>query len=323
MNKRENFLQIAKSAKYFLQLIILLFTITSARAQLPALRISYDKQAILIGEHFHCKIDASFPIHSFKVQFPALPDSFNHFEVVKKGEVQTAEKNGILNCSQEFTFTSFDSGLNNFPSLPVIFKPANQNSAIRLLTDSFLINVSYSPLDSVKTFHDIKSIIEVKDEWPLWMWIALGLSIILLIILLYSLYKNRKRKKPAVVFASKLSPLEEARQSLKELEKQQVLSKGEVKLFHTRLAEIFKRYISRKTNTSLLHFTTDEVLIHMETLNLNKDIISAAASTLRMGDAVKFAKFLPFREMSNQAYADTAALIEKIEQVTINRKSDI
>jgi uncharacterized BrkB/YihY/UPF0761 family membrane protein len=91
----------------------------------------------------------------------------------------------------------------------VIFKPANQNSAIRLLTDSFLINVSYSPLDSVKTFHDIKSIIEVKDEWPLWMWIALGLSIILLIILLYSLYKNRKRKKPAVVFASKLSPVEE------------------------------------------------------------------------------------------------------------------
>jgi hypothetical protein len=107
------------------------------------------------------------------------------------------------------------------------------------------------------------------------------------------------------------------------LEKQQVLSKGEVKLFHTRLAEIFKRYISRKTNTSLLHFTTDEVLIHMETLNLNKDIISGAASNLRMGDAVKFAKFLPFREMSNQAYADTGAVIEKIEQVTINRKSDI
>ena len=323
MNKTEKFLHTGKQGKYFLLLILWLCAITAAQAQLPSLRISYDKKAILIGEHFHCKIDASFPLHSFKVQFPALPDSFNHFEVVKKGEVKTAEKNGILNCSQEFTFTSFDSGLNMFPSLPVVFQPANKNTSLKLLTDSFLINVSYSPLDSVKTFHDIKSIIEVKDEWPLWMWIALGLSIILLIVLLYSLYKNRKRKKPEVIFASKLSPLEEAKQSLKELEKQQLLLKGEVKLFHTRLAEIFKRYVARKTNTSLLQFTTDEILIHLESLNINKDIISATASNQRMADAVKFAKYIPSNDVSNQAYADTGAVIEKIDQLTLNRSSDI
>jgi len=308
--------ELKKLGKYFLLTIVILCASLSMEAQLPTLRISVDKNAILIGGQFNYKIEASFPIHSYKVQFPSLPDSFNHFEVVKKGNVQTVESNGILNCSQVITFTSFDSGLNTFPPLPMIFHPSQKDKTIRLFTDSLLINVTFSPLDSVKTFHDIKSIIEVKDEWPLWMWIALGLSIILLIVLLYSLIRNSRRKKPKTIFASKLSPIGEARQSLKELESQQLLSKGEVKQFHTRLAEIFKRYISRKTNSNLLNLTTGEVLINLSALITYKEIISITANNLRMADAVKFAKFIPGNHESNEAFFNTGITIEKIDQLT-------
>ena len=320
MNRAEKIKSIGKSGKYFLLIVVVLCASLFTNAQLPSLRISVDKNAILIGEPFTYRIDASFPVHSYKVQFPALPDSFNHFELLKKGTVVTAESNGMLNCSQVFTFTSFDSGINTFPGLPLIFHPSQKDTTIRLFTDSLLINVGYSPLDSVKTFHDIKAIIEVKDEWPWWMWAALILSIILLIVLLYSLFRNARRKKPEAVFAARLSPLEEARKSLKELEKQQLLSQREVKQFHTRLGEIFKRYISRKTNTNLLHLTTDEVLIHLNTMNLNKDIIAGAANNLRMGDAVKFAKFIPGDDASNQAFFSTKDLVEQIDQLTIKQQ---
>jgi hypothetical protein len=323
MNRTEKIESIGKSGKYFLLIVVVLCASLFSKAQLPSLRISVDKNAILIGEQFTYRIDASFPIHSYKVQFPALPDSFNHFELVKKGTVVTAESNGMLNCSQVFTFTSFDSGINTFPRLPLVFHPSQKDTTIRLFTDSMLIKVGYSPLDSVKTFHDIKAIIEVKDEWPWWMWAALVLSIILLIVLLYSLFRNSRRKKPEAVFTAKLSPLEEARKSLKELEKQQLLSQREVKQFHTRLAEIFKRYISRKTNTNLLHLTTDELLLHLTTMNVNKELISGAANNLRMGDAVKFAKFIPGDDTSNQAFLTTKSVIEQIDQLTINSKSDI
>jgi len=309
----ENIDGICKSGTRVLLIIISCCFFLQLEAQQPVLKISYDKTEILIGEPLKCKIDASFPIHSYKVQFPALPNIFNHFEVVSKGNVTTAEANGVLNCSQVFTFTSFDSGSNVFPSLPVLFTPAGKTTPLKLFTDSFLIEVNYSPLDSVKTFHDIKSIIEVKDEWPLWMWIALIVSILLLIFLIYSLIKNRK-KKPKPVFASKLSPLEEANQSLKQLEKQQLLNKGEVKLFHTTLSEIFKRYISRKTNTNLLYLTTEEVLLHLSTLKVSKEMISAAANNLRMSDAVKFAKFLPSHTESQAALSGTGDVIQKIDQ---------
>lgn len=322
MNRKEKIEGIGKSGKYFLLIVVVLCASLLTNAQVPSLRISVDKNAILIGEQFTYRIDASFPIHSYKVQFPALPDSFNHFELVKKGTVVTAESNGMINCSQVFTFTSFDSGINTFPRLPLVFHPSQKDTAIRLFTDSFLIRVGYSPLDSVKTFHDIKAIIEVKDEWPWWMWAALVLSAILLIVLLYSLFR-RRRKKPEAIFTAKLSPLEEARKSLKDLEKQQLLSQREVKQFHTRLAEIFKRYISRKTNTNLLHLTSDELLLHLTTMNISKELISGAANILRMGDAVKFAKFIPGDDASHQAFLTTKSLIEQIDQLTINSKSDI
>ncbi|MEP6614984.1 MAG: hypothetical protein ABJA57_00325 [Ginsengibacter sp.] len=325
MNKPDKIVNVAKSGKYFLLVIALLYTSLSTEAQKPEVRISVDKNRILIGEPFTYRIDASFPLHAFKVQFPALPDSFNHFEMVKKGTVVTTEANGMLNCSQVFSFTSFDSGTNTFPPLPMLFHSpgSDKDSPIKIFTDSMLISVNYSPLDSVKTFHDIKSIIEVKDEWPWWMWAALGLSIILLLVLLYSLFKNRRRKKPKTIFTSRLSPIEEARQSLKELEKQQLLFKGEVKQFHTRLSEIFKRYLSRKTNTNLLHLTSDEVLMHLDSLKITKDIISVAANNLRMGDAVKFAKFIPPGEESNQALMNSNTVIEKIDLSPLNSTSDI
>jgi hypothetical protein len=178
-------------------------------------------------------------------------------------------------------------------------------------------------MDSIKPFHDIKTIVGVKDEWPLWMWIALILSFLLLVFLVYYLIKNNRKKKPETIFTSKLSPLEEALESLNELQKQQLLSKGEVKEFHSRLAEIFKRYISRKTNLNLLPLTSDEVLIKLNGMGVGKEVVGLEANNLRMADAVKFAKYIPANVASEEAFDNTKKVIQQTDQSMINNKSDI
>ena len=102
-----------------------------------------------------------------------------------------------------------------------------------------------------------------------------------------------------------------------------MLSKGEVKQFHTGLGEIFKRYISRKTNTYLLNQTTDEVLMSISALDISKEMLSVIAANLRLGDAVKFAKFIPGNHENNQAFFNTGTMIDKIDQLTIKSNSDI
>ncbi len=289
-------------------------------SQMPAVKTLINKQGILIGEPLQYKVEASFSPNAYKLKWLGFPDSIAHFEVVERQKIDSIQANGLLTLTQIISITSFDSGLQTIPSFVVNFTPLMNNKPVNLITDSIRIIVSYSPLDSIKPFHDIKTIIEVKDEWPLWMWVAAVLSLLLLIFLIYYLIKNVRKKKPVNVFDSKLSPLDEAIKSLNELQQQQLLIKGNVKQFHTRLGEIFKRYISRKTNANLLILTSDEILMKLEELKIKKDEIGSTANNLKMADAVKFAKYVPANSDSEATLENTKKVIQKIDQ---SIKSDI
>ena len=308
-------------AGYLLQSFLLLSFIINA--QTPSLSTSIDKKRILIGEHLHYKVEASFPANTYKLNWLSIPDSIDHFEMVERQKTDTSENGGVLNVKRTITITSFDSGIWAIPSFVINFDLLTGDTAFKLLTDSIHINVSYSPMDSTKTFHDIKTIIDVKDERPFWMWIAAGLSALLLIGLIYYLVKNLIKKRPKPVFTSKLSPLEEAMQSLNELQRQQLLAKSEVKQFHSRLSDIFKRYFSRKTRSDLFSLTTNEILIRLSEINISKENTELTANSLRISDAVKFAKYIPGNPESEAAFSDIKKVIQQTDQSIIHSKSDI
>ena len=284
--------------------------------QSPSLKTTVDRTQILIGEQLKYNVEATFPINTFRIGWFNVPDSFSHFEVVTRGKIDTIENNGVLTYRQTITLTSFDSGVYAIPALPINFEPVVSDSTISLFTDSIAVNISFSPLDSTKTFHDIKSIIEVKDEIPLWMWIGGGALLILLIVAIIYLIKYfKKRKKPEAIFKSKLTPFDEAMQSIEQLQKEQLLYKGEVKPFHTKLTDIFKRYLSRKMEKNVLNLTSSEILIVLNDTLLSKNDTSLLAGSLRMTDAVKFAKFYPHKEESETALLDTKKVIEQIDKL--------
>ena len=284
--------------------------------QAPSLKTAVDRKEILIGEQIKYNVQASFPANAYHVTWFNVPDSFDHFEVVIRGKVDTTESNGILTFRQTLTLTSFDSGINMIPALPVNFDPLTDDTTISLFTDSIPINVSFSPLDSTATFHDIKTIIEVKDQIPLWMWIGGAALLILLIVGTIYLVRYLKNKKKTVsLFQSKLSPFEEAMQSISMLQKEDLLYKGEVKLFHTRLSDIFKRYLSRKTEKNILNLTSSGILLLLNDTLLSKADTSVVAGVLRMADAVKFAKFYPHKEESEASLINTKKVIEQIEKL--------
>jgi hypothetical protein len=305
--------------------LCILIATSAAFAQTPQLNTGANKQEILIGEPLKYRVQATFPLNTYKIGWLNIPDSIAHFEVIERSKIDSIENNETLTVEQIITFTSFDSGIRTVPPFLIKFTALNGDSAFNMLTDSLRVKVSFSPMpmDTTKTFHDIKTIIEVEDEWPLWLWIAAGLSLLLLIFLIYYLFKNLRKKKPEKLFTSKLSPLEEAIQSLNDLQKQQLLSKQQVKQFHSRLGEIFKKYISRKTNSNLLNLTSEEVLLLLSELRISKENIGLVAGNLRMADAVKFAKYLPGNNESEEAFLNTRKVIQQTDQTIINSKSDI
>ncbi len=284
-------------------------------SQSQSVQASVDKKDILIGEQLKIKVRTFYPFNSGGIIYSLLiPDSIPHFDVIENGKPDTVSfKDNSKAVEQTITLTSFDSGRWAIPALRV-----NVDTANFLFTDSIPINVSYSPPDSTNQLRDIKPVIEVNVTSYLWYYIAGGALLLVIIVFLLIRYLRKRKREPAPVPVSKLSPYEEAMLGLETLKQYDLQIPAHIKLYHVKSCDIFKRYLGRKQNKNLLSKTTGDLLMRLTENNFPQENISTLASALRCSDAVKFAKYLPLREESEDAIAKIKDIINLIEQQTIN-----
>lgn len=277
-----------------------------------------DKKDILIGAQIKLTIKTALPVNTPGLtKWLVIPDSIPHFEVVERVKADTTHfKDSSKAIEQTIIITSFDSGRWVFPALPVEFAGAAGEPAQILQTDSFYVNVSYSPPDSTDQLRDIKPIIPVTLT-PYLRYYIIGGSLLLLLVI-YLLYRYFKKKKQIIPAAnlSNLSPFDEAMNELNKLAAYDLQDATAIKMYHTRLSEIFKNYLGRKQSENLLNKTTGDLLINMRDINLPAENISDLANALRCADAVKFAKYLP---LSNQS-EDCLQKIKETMNVTESSK---
>jgi cbb3-type cytochrome oxidase subunit 3 len=279
-----------------------------------------DKKDILIGEQIKLTIKMPLPLNSNSLtKWLVLPDSIPHFEIVETGKPDTTNfKDDSKAIEQTIIFTSFDSGKWAFPSLPVEFAGAAGQVPQIVNTDSFFVNVSYSPADSTNQLRDIKPIMKVSVFDFFWIYVTGGVLLLLLIIFLLYWYFKKKRKDAPATAVSKLSPFDEAMAELKKLDQFNLQDAAEVKQYHIKLADIFKNYIGRKQGTSLFNKTAGDLLIYMKDADLPVENISELATALRCTDAVKFARYLPLPDQSEDALQKIKETITLTEHKTQN-----
>jgi hypothetical protein len=292
-----------------------LFSTEYSFAQSPTVKTTVDKNDILIGQQIRYKVETSMPDNTYRLSWFSVPDSLGNFVPILKEKIDSSYSNGNLNFSQQIIITSFDSGRQVIPPLTLTASTLEGDSTFNIYTDSIPINVEYSPADSTLPFHDIKNIIEVKKTFPWWIWLLMGIGAILIIVLIIYFTRKSRKKKDTGIFESKLSPFDEAMQLLGELQKENLTEKNEFREYYSRLTDIFKRYLSRITNSYQMHLTTDELLIELSELKLSKEKIASFAASLRMGNAAKFAKFIPPEYENQKCFSETKEMITNINNI--------
>jgi hypothetical protein len=272
-----------------------------------------DKKDILIGEQI--KLTLKTPLNKGLGKWITLPDSIQHFEIVETAKPDTVNfKDDSKAIEQTIIFTSFDSGRWVFPALPVEY-----NGTV-IYSDSFYVNVLYAPADSTNQLRDIKPIIKVSVFDFFWLYISGGVLLLLLIICLMYRYFKRKKQNTPVTAVSKLSPFDEAMAELEKLNQLNLQDAAEIKVYHLKLATIFKNYLGRKQGENLFNKTTGDLLITMKEIYFPPDNISELATALRCTDAVKFAKYLPLSIESEGCKQKIKEAITLTELQTTNHK---
>jgi hypothetical protein len=278
------------------------FHFLSAQNNITA-KAGTDKTKILLGERIKLTLEASFPANEVYNFFAV--DTFPNFEIIESKKIDTVSNGSEIFLKQEILITSFDSGHWVIPSFALNDK---------LQTDTIPVDVGYTAnFDPKQKYHDIKDIVEPAPEEkkkPWWFWYAVAAGGVLTALLVWLL--TRKKKKPAVTQAPVID-LNAYSEALKKLE---VLKKENpsAKIFHTQLTDIFRMYVQKRKGLQSMQKTTDDLIVQLKSLNMDKDRYNELAQALRLTDFVKFAKYEPAAADNENVFTVIKNAIMQIEK---------
>ena len=286
--------------KYILCILIIISSQLVIAQGTATIKSSVDKNKILIGQPIQLTVETFFPQGS---PIPFDIDSIPHFEIEDRPSVDTTEREGGIVIKKVYKITSFDSGYWVIPSFVM---------AQNFKSDTIPIDVVFSDFDPKQDYHDIKDIIEVKppeERKQQWWWYAAGGALITAVLLYFLLTK----KKPVSAASKKVAvnPYEEAMKDLEELQR----NKPAAKEYYSKLTEIFRLYVFRKKRILSLQKTTDDLIMQLQDLELNKDQYDKLAQSLRLSDFVKFAKYIPSVDDDRNSLEEIKKSIMTIEKM--------
>ena len=282
-------------------LVFLTLHVTFVAAQNGTrVKASVDKSQVLIGEHILLKLEADIPENEV-ISFFSI-DTIPHFEILQKEKIDTSNTSTGTLLTQTIRLTSFDSGHWVIPSFVLVEK---------LATDSLPMDIGFSsPFDPNQEYHDIKDVmdVELEKESDWWWWYAAGGALLVIILILWLLL--RKKPAPPKVEEKPINAYEEAIRELELLQKQ----KADSKTYYSSLVDIFRLYVARKKGISSLQKTTDDLVVQLKELDLEKNSFEKLSKALRLSDFVKFAKYQPAPDDDRIAWETIRESIISIEK---------
>lgn len=285
-------------------ILLLIFPLITTYAQ--QVTATVDRNKILIGEPITLTlkvtdVEKTKPI----IKWFALPDSTNHIEVIERNKIDTFEINGLLHYQQIVTVTSFDSGSWSIPALEVMFGNAS-SAAVKKQTDAITITVLSVDVSLLVDYHDIKDIIEpTTDDNTLIFWVIGAIVGIAIIVVLYLLRKKYKKRINDFSNNSSIDIYASTMQQLAALQQAAWYNQQQEKKHYQILITICKQYLQQQVNYPIHTLTTDEWMLQLQQLPIDKTVLTSFMQLLRLSDAVKFAQYIP-DEIDNTASIDKA-----------------
>lgn len=262
-----------------------------------------DRNKILIGEQAGLVIKAEdLNTRTTELQgWFRLEDSSKHIQVIKTDPVDTLELNGYTTYIQKIAITSFDSGRWVLPPVKLSLQERSTGKVLVIATDSIVLNVLPVDVSGLKEYHDIKEIQEVEVKPNYLLYAAIGLSVAGLVVLLWLLFRKKKKMVTELVTAYKETALAAALKKLRELEAENLPVQHKTKLFYTRLTDICRAYFFEQLQVSSTQLTSDELMLKLGMYFQQQKKKTEFYQLLRLADAVKFAKYISSSEENDNA----------------------
>jgi hypothetical protein len=297
--------------------LFLLLILSFAQVAYTQARLStrLDTTRIYIGEALHVYVTLQVPKNT-PIQPPILETSG---EIVVLDNVckRTTQGNNAT-FTQTWTLTALAEGKFVLPALPYTYTINGKTDS--LFTDIAAFDAVPMPVDTTK----IKLIAPVMDEPFWWRDAQYYIAALLLCAIGFFVYLHFRNKKRTTEIKNNAPPEPEipahewAYNALANLAKADFLSKNEPKKHYIELSNIFRTYIEKRYQISILEKTSDETLPILQKTIENWTFFEHDTRTfLQTTDLIKFAK----AQTTSAQDADFWAFVERFIAYTKNEQT--
>jgi len=267
------------------------------------LKLQTNKKEITIAEQLELVLETAVP-ENMEVDFPDYSASLGDF-TLKDTRILPARMTGSgdnvrVVHQAVYLLAPYLSGTYIIPAMTVTFRDKQNDAEVRqLVTEEIQVSVQslLGPDTATVEIKDIKPPLSLPPNKAQQL-LLVGLVLLLAILVVAGLFYWKKaadKKKPLAI---QPRPEEIALQELDRLLAENLLARGEVKLFHLRISDILRRYIENRFGLKAPERTTEEFLMELSQAKLSENALLGSHKTLLTDfltqcDLVKFAKHEP------------------------------
>jgi len=269
-------------------LYLFCFALISLKAQ--QIKISFDKDTILIGDHLLLNINVEAN-EGENIFLPEFTDTIGNFDLIEVYKADTLENT----ISQNILLTQFNAGNYQFGQIPALIQRKNGN-VDTIVSNNIMLTVNTVEVDTTQAIKPIKTVKAIPFPWKAFFkklaLIALPILLIIALIIWYLIKKNKIdlfKEKPKTM----LDHYEEALNRLNELESKKLWQNDQIKEYYLGISEVLRNYIEGRFGVQAMEKTTDEI---KEELFLDKALKEKVSEILTQADLAKFAKFKPLND---------------------------
>ena len=293
-------------------LLIPLLAVLSGSLYSQTIKVSSstDTTDYLVGDFINFNIEI-VAAKSVQVLDPVIPDTLSKLDLISKSKpiLNETEKSNTINYN--FVLAGYDSVSATIPPVTIEYRSEGDTVLKRITTDPVYVNIHTVPVSTTEEIKDVKSPLTIAFDWmELFIWLALGLVVLIVGWLLYKRYKKKKSELRVEKKLVKIPVHVKAFTALDELEKQQLWQKGKIKEYHSNITEIIRIYFEERFGLPAMELTTSESIQQLRSTKEAENIIDLTFDFLSNADLVKFAKFQPLQSVNEEMMSQARNIVQ-------------
>lgn len=287
----------------------------------PTVRTRLAADTIMIGDQIALEIDINKDI-SAEVRVPQFENNkiSKEIEIVGVPRIDTIKREGRdMTLRLSYMITSFDAGVHTLAGFPIVYDNKGKSDTI-MSPDMIQLVVQTFDIDTTKQqIADIKSQLNTPLQWAEIKEIVIYSSIgaILLAVLIYFVIRFVKSRRAKIASRPAEPPHITAIRELERLNSEKLPQAGKYKEYYSRVTDTLRVYIEQRYGIWAMEMTTPQILEAVKEINEPK-LTAKLNELFSLADLVKFAKWTPTVEDSEEAFHTAYNYVEETKIMIVN-----